>query len=85
MPAIPSQEILDIYGRDCDMQGIGADVVRDALHLRQTGKRPPGRLDGRRRRPRQPGQPLVPRYRQFAAEVDQRRRAGKGSAGWPKR
>ena len=32
--------------------GIGAEVVRDALHLHRTGKRPPGRVDGRRRRPR---------------------------------
>jgi DNA invertase Pin-like site-specific DNA recombinase len=40
--------------------GIGAEVVRDALYLHRTGKRPPGRIDGRRRRPRKPGQPFVP-------------------------
>ena len=34
---------------------IGAEVVRDALHLHRTGKRPPARVDGRRRQPRQPG------------------------------
>jgi hypothetical protein len=32
--------------------GIGAEVVRDALHLHRTGRRPPGRVDGRRRGPR---------------------------------
>jgi len=26
--------------------GIGAEVVRDALYLHRTGKRPPGRIDG---------------------------------------
>jgi site-specific DNA recombinase len=35
--------------------GIGAEVVRDALYLHRTGKRPPGRIDGRRRRPRTAG------------------------------
>ncbi len=29
--------------------GIGTEVVRDALYLHRTGKRPPGRIDGRRR------------------------------------
>jgi hypothetical protein len=58
--------------------GIGAEVVRDALHLHRTDKRPPGRLDGRRRRPRQPSQPFEPKYRQIAAEADRRRKAGKG-------
>ena len=29
--------------------GIGAEVVRDALHLHRTGKRPQGRVDGRQR------------------------------------
>jgi hypothetical protein len=57
--------------------GIGAEVVRDALHLHRTGKRPPGRIDGRRRR-RQPGQPFVPTYQKIAAEVDRRRNAGEG-------
>ena len=27
--------------------GVGAEVVRDALHLHRTGDRPPGRVDGR--------------------------------------
>jgi len=58
--------------------GIGAEVVRDALYLHRTGKRPPGRIDGRRRRPRKPGQPFVPRYKQIAAVVDRRRKAGEG-------
>jgi len=58
--------------------GIGAEVVRDALHLHRTGKRPPGRIDGRRRQPRQPGQPFEPKYRQIAAEVNRRRKAGDG-------
>jgi len=58
--------------------GIGAQVVRDALHLHQTGQRPPGRVDGSRRQSRQPGQPFVPKYRQIAAEVDRRRKAGEG-------
>ena len=58
--------------------GIGAEVVRDALYLHRTGKRPPGRIDGRRRRPRKPGQPFLPRYKQIAAEVDRRRKAGEG-------
>jgi hypothetical protein len=34
--------------------GIGAEVVREALHLHRTGKRLPGRVDGRRRGPRGP-------------------------------
>jgi hypothetical protein len=58
--------------------GIGAEVVRDALHLHRTGKRPPGRVDGRRRQPRQPGKPFVPKYKQIAPEVDRRRKAGEG-------
>ena len=58
--------------------GIGAEVVRDALHLHRTGKRPPGRVDGRRRRPRQAGQPFVPKYQKMAKEVDRRRKAGEG-------
>ncbi len=58
--------------------GIGAEVVRDALHLHRTGKRPPGRVDGRRRKPRQPGKPFVPKYQQIAPEVDRRRKAGEG-------
>ncbi|MFM1903749.1 MAG: hypothetical protein RLZZ440_1649 [Planctomycetota bacterium] len=58
--------------------GIGTEVVRDALHLHRTGKRPPGRVDGRRRRPRQPGQPFVPKYQQIAPEVDRRRQVGEG-------
>ena len=58
--------------------GIGAEVVRDALYLHRTGKRPPGRIDGRRRRPHKPGQPFVPRYKQIAVEVDRRRKAREG-------
>jgi DNA invertase Pin-like site-specific DNA recombinase/transcription initiation factor TFIIIB Brf1 subunit/transcription initiation factor TFIIB len=58
--------------------GIGAEVVRDALHLHRTGRRPPGRVDGRRRKPRQPGKPFVPKYQQIAPEVDRRRKAGEG-------
>ena len=58
--------------------GIGAEVVRDALHLHRTGKRPPGRVDGRRRQRRRPGQPFEPKYRQIAAAVDRRRKAGEG-------
>ena len=58
--------------------GIGAEVVRAALHLHRTGKRPPGRVDGRRRQPRQPGKPFVPKYQQIAPEVDRRRKAGEG-------
>jgi hypothetical protein len=58
--------------------GIGAEVVRDALHLHRTGKRPPGRVDGRRCRPRQSGQQYMPKYRQIAAEVDRRRKVGEG-------
>jgi len=58
--------------------GIGAEVIRDALHLHRTGKRPPGRVDGRRRRPRQAGQPFVPKYQKMAKEVDRRRKAGEG-------
>ena len=61
--------------------GIGAEVVRDALHLHRTGKRPPGRVDGRCRQPRQSGQPFVPKYKQIAAEVDHRRKAGEGFDG----
>jgi hypothetical protein len=58
--------------------GIGAEVVRDALHLHRTGKRPPGRVDGRRRRNRTTGKPFVPKYRQIAVEVNRRRKAGEG-------
>lgn len=58
--------------------GIGAEVVRDALHLHCTGKRPPGRVDGRRRQGRQPSKPFVPKYQKMAAEVDRRRKAGEG-------
>jgi hypothetical protein len=58
--------------------GIGAEVVRNALHLHRTGKRPPGRVDGRRRQPRQPGKPFVPKYQQIAPEVDRRRKGGEG-------
>jgi hypothetical protein len=56
--------------------GIGAEVVRDALHLHSTGKRPSGRVDGRRRPPRQSGKPFMPTYQKIAAEVDRRRKAG---------
>lgn len=58
--------------------GIGAEVVRDALHLHRTGKRPPGRVDGRRRQPRQRGKSFVPKYQKMAEEVDRRRKAGEG-------
>ena len=58
--------------------GIGAEVVRDAPHLHRTEKRPPGRVDGRRRQRRQPGKPFVPKYQQIAPEVDRRRKAGEG-------
>jgi len=58
--------------------GIGAEVVRDALHLHRTGKRPPARVDGRRRQRRQPGKPFVPKYQEIAREVDRRRKAGEG-------
>jgi hypothetical protein len=58
--------------------GIGAEVVRDALHLHRTGKRPAARVDGRRRSLRQPGKPFVPKYQQIAPEVDRRRKAGEG-------
>ena len=53
--------------------GVGAEVGRDKFHLHRTGKRPPVRIDGRRRRPRQPGKPFVPEYQQIAGEVDRRR------------
>jgi site-specific DNA recombinase len=65
--------------------GIGAEVVRDALHLHQTGKRPPGRVDGRGRQRRQSGQPFVPKYQQIAPEVDRRGRQGRDLTGWPGR
>ena len=65
--------------------GIGSEAVRDALHLHRTGKRPPGRVDGRRRSPRQPGKPFVPKYQQIAPEVDRRRKSGRNSTGWPGR
>jgi hypothetical protein len=52
--------------------------VRDAFQLHKTGHRPPGRVDGRRHQSRQPGQPFVLSYKQIAAELDRRRKAGKG-------
>ena len=55
--------------------GIGAEFVRDALHLHHTGKRPQGRVDGRRHQSRQPGKPFVPKYQKMATEVDRRRKA----------
>ena len=58
--------------------GIGAEVVRDALYMHRTSKRPPVRGDSRQGRPRQPGQPFEPKYRQIAPEVDRRRKAGEG-------
>jgi hypothetical protein len=58
--------------------GVSAEVARNALYLHRSGKRPPGRIDGRRRRPRQPEQPFVPKYQQIAAEVDRRRKGGEG-------
>jgi len=58
--------------------GIGAEVVRDALHLHRTGKLPPSRGDGRNHQRRQDGKPFVPKYKQIAAEVDRRRKAGEG-------
>jgi hypothetical protein len=58
--------------------GIGAEVVRDALHLHRTGTRPAGRVDGRCRKRRQPGKPFVPKYQQIAPEVDRRRKGGEG-------
>ena len=69
---------IDLISR---LLGIGAEVVRrDALQLHRTGKRPPGRVDGRRRqrRPLQPDQQFVPEYQEMAAEVDRRRKAGEG-------
>ncbi len=56
--------------------GVGKEVVRDALHLHRTGKRPPSRGDGCRRKPRWSDQPFVPKYQKMAAEVDRRRKAG---------
>jgi len=55
-----------------------AYAVRDALHLHRTGQHPPRRIDTRRRRQRQPGQPFVPKYQRIATEVDRRRKAGEG-------
>jgi hypothetical protein len=49
--------------------GVGKEVVREALRLHRTGKRPPGRGDGRRREPRSPDQPFMPKYQKMAAEV----------------
>jgi len=49
--------------------GIGAEVVRDALHLHRTGKRPPARMNGRRRQRRQPGKLFVPKYKQIAPQA----------------
>ena len=66
---------VDLISRALD---VGAEAVRDALHLHRTGQRPPGRVDGRRRKPRQPGKPFVPEYKQIAQEVDRRRKAGEG-------
>lgn len=57
--------------------GISADVVRDALHLHRTGEHPPKRVDPRRGRHRHKADPAwVPTYKQIAAEVDRRRKAG---------
>jgi hypothetical protein len=42
--------------------GIGVEVVRDAIHLHRTGKRPPCRVDGRSHQRRQPGKPFVSKY-----------------------
>jgi hypothetical protein len=56
--------------------GVGKEVVREALRLHRTGKRPPGRGDGRRREPRSPDQPFMPKYQKMAAEVGRRRKAG---------
>jgi len=58
--------------------GVSAEVVRDALHLHHTGARPPKRIDGRRRKRKQPETPHVPKYKQLAGEVDRRRKAGEG-------
>ena len=58
--------------------GVGAEVVRDALHLHHTGERPPTRIDGRRRERKQAETPHVPKYKQLAGEVDRRRKAGEG-------
>ena len=58
--------------------GVSAEVVRDALHLHHTGARPPKRIDGRRRKRKQPETPYVPKYKQLAGEVDRRRKAGEG-------
>lgn len=58
--------------------GIGAAVVRDALHFHRTGTRPPRRGGGRRRSSRQSAQPFVPKYQRIASEVDRRRKAGEG-------
>jgi hypothetical protein len=58
--------------------GNGAEVVRDALHLHRTGKRPPGHVDGRHRQRRQSGKLFMPKYQQIAPEVDRRRKAGEG-------
>jgi hypothetical protein len=52
--------------------GIGAEVVRDALHLHRTGKRPPGRVDGRRSRGPQADPPAV--------QVDRGSAAGQAKA-----
>jgi len=58
--------------------GIGAAIVRDAIHLHQTGTRPPRRGGDRRRPSRQSTQPFVPKYKRIAAEIDRRRKAGEG-------
>jgi hypothetical protein len=55
-----------------------AYAVHDALHLHRTGQHQPRRIDKRRRRQRQPGQPFVPKYERIAADVDRRRQAGEG-------
>ena len=47
-------------------------------HCTNSGSRIAARSTSRAVRPRQPGQPFVPRYKQIAAEVDRRRKAGEG-------
>ena len=58
--------------------GVGAEVVRDALHLHHTGARPPKRIVGRRRKRKQAKTLYFPKYKQLAVEVDRRRKAGEG-------
>jgi len=57
---------------------IGTEAFRAALQLHRTGQRPPNRVDGRHREPRQPDQQFVPKYQKMAAEVDRCRKAGEG-------